>query len=59
LGLPIGDVAERDRPLGHRVGQLSPGVDQLIQEQVKRPKQSAEHRPGQWLADQGQVDELK
>jgi hypothetical protein len=57
LGLPVRDEPEGERPLGEGVRQLAPGVDQLVQLQVKRSKQRADHRPVQLLPDQREVDE--
>ena len=56
--LPVGDEAERDRPFGDRVGELVPGLDELVELQVERPKQRPDDRPVQLLADQREVDEL-
>ena len=41
LRLPVGDEAECDGPFGDGVGKSVPGVDQFVELQMKRPKQSA------------------
>jgi hypothetical protein len=56
--LPVGDEAERYGPFGDRIGKLVPGLDELVELQVKRPKQGADDRSVQLLADQRKVDEL-
>ena len=58
LRLTVGDESESDGPLGDGVGKLAPGVDELVQLQVKRPKERPDDGPVQLLADQRQVDEL-
>jgi hypothetical protein len=35
LCLPIGNEAQRDGSLGHDVGELASGIDQLVELQVK------------------------
>src|SRR4051794_27865317 len=56
--LTVGDVADGDRALRDRVGQLSPRVDDLVEVQVQRPEQGADDAPVQLLADQREIDEL-
>src|SRR4051812_33449267 len=58
MRLPIRDVAQCDRPLGDHVRELTPRIDQLIELQVERPEQLADHRPMQLLADQRQTDQV-
>ena len=56
--LAVGRVADRDRPLGDDVRELAPGVDELVELQVKRPEQRPDDVPVELLADQGEVDQL-
>ena len=56
--LPVGNVAECDRALGDCVGELAPGIHELVEVQVERPEQRSDHGPVQLLADQREVDEL-
>jgi hypothetical protein len=58
VSLSVGDEAKGDGPLRNRVGELAPGVDQLVQLEMERPKQRADYSPVKLLTDQGQVDEL-
>jgi hypothetical protein len=52
LRLTVGDESESDGPLGDRVGELTPGVDELVELEVKRPKERPDDRPVQLLAGQ-------
>ena len=56
--LAIGEVADRHGALGYDVGQLAPGIDQLVKLFVQGAEQRAGDRPVELLADQGQVGQL-
>ena len=56
--LAVGRHAERDGALGDRVGELAPGVDELVEVLVQRLERPTDDRPVQLFAEQRQVDEL-
>jgi hypothetical protein len=56
--LPVRHVSEGDRALGDHVGEIAPGLDELVEVLVDRPEGMADHGPVQLLADQREVDEL-
>src|SRR5207302_1053551 len=57
-GSTVGGDTERNGPLGDGVGELAPGVDQLVQVLVERLERASVDVPVQLLSDQRQVDEL-
>jgi hypothetical protein len=56
--LTVRDESESDGPLGDRVGERAPGVDELVKLQVNSSKVRPHDGPVQLLADQRQVSEL-
>src|ERR1700691_2316693 len=56
--LSVRRKADRDGALGDRIGQLEPGVDQLVELQVQRAKQRTHGVLVRLLTDQGEVDQL-
>src|SRR5438105_1201522 len=57
-GLAVDLEAERDGPLGDCVGELAPGIDELVEVLVQRLELPADDAPVQLLAEQREVDQL-
>ena len=57
-GLTVREHAHRDGPLSDRVGERSPGVDELVEVEVKGAEVRTDDGPVQLLTDEGQVDQL-
>jgi hypothetical protein len=56
--LTVRGRADRDGALGHGVGELVPGVDELVELEVERPEVGAHDAPVQLLAREGQVEQV-
>ena len=52
-------MTDRHRALGNGVGQVVPGVDELVEALVERVEARADDAPVELLADEREVDQLE
>jgi hypothetical protein len=59
VGLSVGPVADRDRPLGSLVSELTPGLDQLVEVPLRDWTKRAAEAPVKLLPEHREVDQLQ